>query len=43
MKMYGVKLWNTLPDDIKNFTSVNIFNKFLNPPPPITLVDYITL
>ena len=24
LSVYGVKLWNTLPDDIKNCTSVNI-------------------
>ena len=26
LSVYGVKLWNTLPDDIKNCTSVNIRN-----------------
>ena len=25
LSVHGVKLWNTLPDDIKNCTSVNIF------------------
>ena len=25
LSVYGVKLWNTLPDEIKNCTSVNIF------------------
>ena len=29
LSVYGVKLWNTLPDDIKNCTSVNILNKCL--------------
>ena len=29
LSVYGVKLWNTLPDEIKNCTSVNIFKKFL--------------
>ena len=24
LSVHGVKLWNTLPDDIKNCTSVNI-------------------
>ena len=27
LSVHGVKLWNTLPDDIKNCTSVNIFKK----------------
>ena len=27
--VYGVKLWNTLPGEIKNCTSVNIFKKCL--------------
>ena len=27
LSAHGVKLWNTLPDDIKNCTSVNIFLK----------------
>ena len=27
ISVYGVKLWNTLPDEIKNCTSVNIFKK----------------
>ena len=29
LSVYGVKLWNTLPDEIKNCTSVNIFKKCL--------------
>ena len=29
LSVYGVKLWNTLPDDVKNCTSVNIFKTFL--------------
>ena len=29
LSVYGVKLWNTLPDDIKNCTSVNILKKCL--------------
>ena len=27
LSVYGVKLWKTLPDEIKNCTSVNIFKK----------------
>ena len=29
ISVHGVKLWNTLPDDIKNYTSANIFKKCL--------------
>ena len=29
LSVYGVKLWNTLPGDIKNCTSVNILKKCL--------------
>ena len=29
LSVYGVKLWNTLPDDIKNCTSINILKKCL--------------
>ena len=29
LSMYGVKLWNTLPDEIKSCTSVNLFKKCL--------------
>ena len=29
LSVHSVKLWNTLPDDIKNCTSVNIFKKCL--------------
>ena len=29
LSVYGVKLWNTLPDEIKNCSSVNIFKKCL--------------
>ena len=29
LSVHGVKLWNTLPDDITNCTSVNIFKKCL--------------
>ena len=29
LSVYGVKLWNTLPDDIKNCTSVKILKKCL--------------
>ena len=29
LSLYGVKLWNTLPDDIENSTSVNILKKCL--------------
>ena len=29
LSVYGVKLWNTLPDEIKNCTNVNIFKKCL--------------
>ena len=30
LSVYGVKLWNTLPDDIKNCTSVNILKAKLS-------------
>ena len=30
LSVYGVNLWNTLPDDIKNCTSVNMLKKCLN-------------
>ena len=30
LSVYGVKLWNTLPEDITNGTTVNIFKKCLN-------------
>ena len=40
LSVYGVKLWNTLPDEIKNCTSVNIFKCLKTF--PITLLDYIT-
>ena len=43
LSVHGVKLWNTLPDDIKNCTSVNIFNKMYQKTFPITLLDHITL
>ena len=29
LSVYGVKLWNTLPDEIKNCTTLNIFKKCL--------------
>ena len=43
LSVHGVKLWNTLPDDIKNCTSVNIFKKMYQKTFPITLLDHITL
>ena len=43
LSVHGVKLWNTLPRDIKNCTSVNIFKKMSQKTFPITLLDHITL
>ena len=42
LSVHGVKLWNTLPDDIKNRTCVNIFQKMSKKTFPITLLDHIT-
>ena len=36
LSVYGVKLWNTLPDEIKNCTSVNIYKKMSQKTFPIT-------
>ena len=43
LSVHGVKLWNTIPYDIKNCTSVNIFKKCLKKTFPTTLLDHITI